>query len=505
MSLIRPSILATIGNTPVVRINNLAPQGIEMFVKLEAFNPLGSVKDRIALGIIEAAERDGRLQPGQTVIEATSGNTGIGLALVCAQKGYPLVIVMAESFSVERRRLLRFLGAKVVLTPAASKGSGMIEKAVQLAERHGWFLCRQFDNPANVETHASTTAEEILSDFGPDGLDYFVSGLGTGGTMLGVASVLKTRSPSTRIIGCEPDNAQILASGRVDPMRPDGVPSFSHPVFRPHPMQGWTPDFVPPFAAKVLESKLVDAVEPVSGSAAISWSRKLASIEGIFCGITSGATFAAAMSVADRAPRGSRILAMLPDTGERYLSTPLFADIPEQMTDEELALSKSTPGHRFEGSVQLAIVPPRREVADEDTAALDALINAVKEPVVVFGLEWCEFSWSVHRFLRQANIPFTAINLDSCAYREERKGEKLRWALRNKVASATLPQVFLSGRHIGGAIETLAAFRDGALKKELDTLGLTVSGPVLAGATEYLPNWIQPRLGCKLAAPVSDY
>ena len=327
MSAIHPSILATIGRTPVVRINHLAPEGIKMFVKIEAFNPLGSVKDRIALGIIEAAERDGRLKPGQTVVEATSGNTGIGLAMVCAQKGYPLVIVMAESFSVERRRLLRFLGAKVVLTPAASKGSGMIEKATQLAEKHGWFLCRQFDNPANVEAHARTTAEEILSDFGPDGLDYFVSGLGTGGTMLGVASVLRARSPATRIIGCEPDNAQILASGRVHRMRPDGVPSASHPVFRPHPMQGWTPDFVPPFAARVLKAKLLDALEPVAGHDAISWARKLATREGIFCGITSGATFAAAMAVAARAPKGSRILAMLPDTGERYLSTPLFADV----------------------------------------------------------------------------------------------------------------------------------------------------------------------------------
>lgn len=493
MSTIRPSILATIGNTPVVRINNLAPEGVEMFVKLEAFNPLGSVKDRIALGIIEAAERDGRLKPGQTVIEATSGNTGIGLALVCAQKGYPLVIVMAESFSVERRRLLRFLGAKVVLTPAANKGSGMIEKAVQLAKKHGWFLARQFDNPANADTHARTTAEEILTDFGIDGLDYFVSGLGTGGTMLGVASVLKVRSPRTRLIGCEPENAQILASGRIQPMRPDGVPSESHPVFRPHPMQGWTPDFVPPFAASALQSKLIDAIEPVTGDDAIVWSRQLAAREGIFCGITSGATFAAAIAVARRAPKGSRILAMLPDTGERYLSTPLFADIPEDMTDEELALSNSTPGHRFGGSPQVSIVPPKRELPAEDVAALEDIIETSKEPVVLFGLEWCEFTWSVQRFLRDAGIAYRVINLDAATYRADRMGDRLRWALRDKLGSATLPQVFLGKRYLGGAGETLRAFEDSCLEADLGALELTVPAETAGSATSYLPKWVHPR------------
>jgi cysteine synthase len=493
MSFIRSSILATIGKTPVVRINHLAPPGIEMFVKLEAANPLGSVKDRIALGIIEAAERDGRLRPGQTVVEATSGNTGIGLAMVCAQKGYPLVIVMAESFSVERRKLLRFLGAKVVLTPAASKGSGMIEKAAQLAEKHGWFLCRQFESAANWQTHSETTAAEILGDFGPDGLDYFVSGIGTGGTMLGVASVLKARSPATRIIGCEPENAQILASGRVHPMRADGVPSVSHPVFRPHPMQGWTPDFVPPLALKAMEAKLIDTIEPVSGDAAISWSRQLAACEGIFCGITSGGTFAAAMAIANRAPRGSRILAMLPDTGERYLSTPLFADVPEQMTEDELALSESTPGHRMDGVVQPAILPPSRQVAADDVAALDSLIARSQEPVVIFGLEWCEFTWSVQRLLTRSGVPFRVVNLDSAELRAEGMGERLRWALRNRVSSATFPQVFLRGRHIGGATETLTEFQKGRFNAELAALGIRVAEEVLAGATSHLPAWIQPR------------
>ena len=493
MSAIHSSILSTIGKTPVVRINRLAPQGIDMFVKVEAFNPLGSVKDRIALGIIEAAERDGRLRPGQTVVEATSGNTGIGLAMVCAQKGYPLVIVMAESFSVERRKLLRFLGAKVVLTPAASKGSGMIEKAAQLAEEHGWFLCRQLDNPANAHAHANTTAEEIMEDFGSNGLDFFVTGLGTGGTMLGVASVLKARSKATRIIGCEPENSQILASGRIHPMRPDGVPSVSHPVFRPHPMQGWTPDFVPPFAAKALESGLIDEIEPVAGNDAISWSRKLAVREGIFCGITSGATFAAAMAVARRAPRGSRILAMLPDTGERYLSTPLFADVPEQMTADELDISNSTQGHRFDGAIQLTMAPPKRDVAAEDATALDSLIDDAEEPIVVFGLEWCEFTWSVHTFLRRAGLPYRAVSLDGASYRAGRLGDRLRWALRNKVSSATLPQVFFAGRHIGGATDTLKGFEDGSHREALRALGHTVSQELAAHATEYLPKWVQPR------------
>ena len=250
--MIRNSILETIGNTPVVRIRHLAPKGVELFVKCEAFNPMGSVKDRLALGVIEAAERDGTLKPGQTLVEATSGNTGIGLAMVCAAKGYPLVVTMAESFSVERRRLMRFLGAQVVLTPASEKGTGMVRKARELAEAHGWFLARQFENPANADIHARTTAEEILSDFGEDGLDYWVTGFGTGGTLNGVARVLKARGPRTRIVAAEPDNSAILASGHVQAMNPDGSAAESHPGFRPHPMQGWSPDFISKLAADVL-------------------------------------------------------------------------------------------------------------------------------------------------------------------------------------------------------------------------------------------------------------
>src|SRR5690554_4000142 len=238
------NILGTIGNTPVVRINRLAPEGVDLFVKIEAFNPMGSVKDRLALGVIEAAERSGQLKPGQTVIEATSGNTGIGLAMVCAQKGYPLVVTMAESFSVERRKLMRFLGAKVVLTPAAEKGTGMLAKAVELAETHGWFLCRQFENEANADVHSQTTAQEIIADFAGERLDYWVSGFGTGGTLKGVARALKQAGLPTKIVAAEPDNAQVLGSGISQRRAPDGTPVESHPRFRPHLMQGWAPDFI---------------------------------------------------------------------------------------------------------------------------------------------------------------------------------------------------------------------------------------------------------------------
>src|SRR5499426_1648999 len=245
MAGIKKSILDTVGNTPVVRVNNIAPAGVELFVKIEAFNPLGSVKDRLALGVIEAAEKSGELKPGQTVIEATSGNTGIGLAMVCAQKGYPLVVTMAETFSVERRKLMRFLGAKVVLTPAALRGVGMVNKAQELAKTHGWFLTRQFENEANPDMHSRTTAREIIADFAGERLDYWVTGYGTGGTLKGVARVLAKERPDTKIVVCEPDDAPMLSSGTAQKRNPDGSPAQPHPAFKPHPMQGWTPDFIP--------------------------------------------------------------------------------------------------------------------------------------------------------------------------------------------------------------------------------------------------------------------
>ncbi|HSN72977.1 MAG TPA: cysteine synthase A, partial [Steroidobacteraceae bacterium] len=327
-----PNILATIGDTPLVKLEKLAPPHVNLYVKVEAFNPMGSVKDRMALAVIEHAERTGALRPGQTVVEATSGNTGIALAMVCARKGYPLVVTMAESFSVERRKLLRFLGAKVVLTPASEKGTGMLAKAVELAETHGWYLCRQFENEANAEVHTRTTAQEILADFAGERLDYWVSGFGTGGTLNGVARALKAARPETQIIAAEPDNAPVLGSRIPQPRDATGAPTGSHPRFRPHLMQGWSPDFISKLTEEALQANLIDQIVPVSGDAAMRLARELATQEGIFVGTSSGATLAAALAVADRAPAGANIVCMLPDTGERYLSTPLFEGISEEMT-----------------------------------------------------------------------------------------------------------------------------------------------------------------------------
>ena len=337
------NILETVGNTPVVRINKLAPPDVNLFVKIEAFNPLGSVKDRLALGVIEDAERSGRLKPGQTVIEATSGNTGIGLAMVCAQKGYPLVVTMADSFSVERRKLMRFLGAKVVLTPAAARGMGMVAKAIELAERHGWFLTRQFENEANADIHSRTTAREILDDFEGQALDYWVTGFGTGGTLKGVARVLAKERPDTKIAVCEPDDAPMLSSGIEQQRNPDGSAAAGHPVWKPHPLQGWSPDFIAKLTADAVKANVISQIIRIPNAEAMRCSQDLARKEGIFVGITSGATFAAALRVSSEAPKGSTILCMLPDTGERYLSTPLFADISIDMTEEELQISRSTP------------------------------------------------------------------------------------------------------------------------------------------------------------------
>jgi cysteine synthase A len=342
------NILETVGNTPVVRIGKLAPPDVNLFVKIEAFNPLGSVKDRLALGVIEDAERTGKLKPGQTVIEATSGNTGIGLAMVCAQKGYPLVVTMAETFSVERRKLMRFLGAKVVLTPAAERGMGMVKKAVELAETHGWFLTRQFENEANADMHSRTTAREILADFAGEPLDYWVTGFGTGGTLKGVARVLAKERPDTKIVVCEPADAPMLTSGAPQERKPDGSATTAHTAWKPHPMQGWSPDFIPKLTADAVGMQVIDRVLTVPGADGMNCSRQLAQKEGIFVGITAGATFAGALQVCRDAAKGATILCMLPDTGERYLSTPLFADIPADMTEEEVKISRSTPSARFE-------------------------------------------------------------------------------------------------------------------------------------------------------------
>jgi cysteine synthase A len=341
------NILETVGNTPVVRINRLAPADVNLFVKIEAFNPLGSVKDRLALGVIEAAEKSGDLKPGQTVIEATSGNTGIGLAMVCAQKGYPLVVTMAETFSVERRRLMRFLGAKVVLTPAAGRGMGMVNKAIELAKTHGWFLTRQFENEANPDMHSRTTAREIIDDFAGDRLDYWVTGYGTGGTLKGVSRVLAKERPETKIVVCEPAEAPLLESGSPQARNPDGSPASAHPAFKPHPMQGWTPDFIPKLTGDAVDMKVIHKIIPIPNEDALKCSRDLATKEGIFVGITAGGSLAGALKVCAEAPKGANILCMLPDTGERYLSTPLFANVLPDMNDDEKEISRSTPNFQL--------------------------------------------------------------------------------------------------------------------------------------------------------------
>jgi cysteine synthase A len=337
----------TIGNTPCIRINSLAPEGVRIYAKAEFFNPAASVKDRLAVSVIEEAERSGELKPGQTVVEATSGNTGIGLAMVCAAKGYPLVVTMADSFSIERRKLMRFFGAKVVLTPRAEKGMGMYKKAVELAEANGWFLARQFETDANALIHENTTGREILADFEGERLDYYVTGYGTGGTVTGVARVLRKHRPDTKIVLIEPANAAIVTSGKAQERTDAGSPAGSHPDWEPHPIQGWTPDFIPLVLQESLDQSYYDELLPVPGPVGMEWSRKLAQHEGIFTGISGGSTFAVAMQKAESAEPGSVILCMLPDTGERYLSSPLFEGIPDDMTDDEVELSRSTPGYQM--------------------------------------------------------------------------------------------------------------------------------------------------------------
>lgn len=343
------SVVETIGNTPCIRINNLAPANVEVYVKAEFFNPAASVKDRLAISIIEEAEARGDLKPGQTVVEATSGNTGIGLAMVCAAKGYPLVVTMAESFSVERRKLMRFLGAKVVLTPKEQKGFGMYQKAVELAKANGWFLAHQFETADNAKIHENTTGREILGDFADKRLDYYVTGYGTGGTVTGVARALKKERPDVKIILSEPANAALVSSGVAQERDADGSPAVSHSAFQPHPIQGWTPDFIPLVLQEAIDNNYYDELIPVPPPLAMEWSQKLAAREGIMTGVSGGATVAIAMQIAEKAPEGSVILAMLPDTGERYLSTPLFENIEDVMTKDEIALMKSTPGYQMAG------------------------------------------------------------------------------------------------------------------------------------------------------------
>lgn len=499
------NILETIGRTPLVRLNKLAPAGVHVHVKVESFNPLGSVKDRLALAVIEDAERRGTLRPGQTVVEATSGNTGIGLAMVCAQKGHPLVLTMAENFSIERRRLLRFLGARVVLTPAAEKGSGMLAKATELARTHGWFLCRQFDNAANADAHTRTTGPEIIDDLRGERIHAFVSGFGTGGTLLGVARALKTHDAQVRVVAAEPDNAPVLASGAPQPRAADGTPSASHPQFRPHLMQGWAPDFIAGLTETALREGLVDEIVPVDGREAIRLARALATDEGIFVGISSGATLAAALDVARRAPPGSHIVCMLPDTGERYLSTPLFDGIGVDMNDEELELSRSTPGYRFDTPARPAApavpavpaaapaaAPVAPVAADPDADAFVAsAIDA--EPVVMFALEWCEFCWAVRKLFARLGIAYRSVDLDSVALQRHDLGTRLRPVLRRRTGASTIPQIWIGGHHVGGATDLFDAIRDGRAQRLLADAGVVFDAAASIDPYDFLPRWLHPR------------
>ena len=490
------SILETIGNTPVVRLNNIGSDNANIFVKIESFNPMGSVKDRLALGVIEDAEKTGAIKPGQTVIEATSGNTGIGLAMVCAQKGYPLVVTMAESFSIERRKMMRFMGVKVVLTPAHLKGSGMLAKAVELAEKHGWFLVRQFENEANADAHSRTTAPEILAAFADDGLDYFVTGFGTGGTLKGVSRVLREKSPKTKIIVCEPDNSPILGSGIPQERAQDGSPAASHPLFRPHLMQGWTPDFIPKLTEDAVEAKLIDEIMPIHGDDALRLTRSLARDEGIFVGISAGATLAGGLAIAAKAEPGANILCMLPDTGERYLSTILFDDIPADMTEDEQEISRSTPNYRFDSAP-----PPPPEGGDPK--AVEALPEALEfvesathdadNPVVIFSTEWCEFCLSVRKMFAEYEIPYRAIELDSVEYQVDNKGGKIRKAIEHRTGAKTIPQIYIGGIPLGGATEMFDACKDGSLAKMLEENGVSWNRSADTDPYTFLPGWLHAR------------
>lgn len=343
------NIIETIGQTPIVRINRLGPPDVNLYVKLEYFNPLGSVKDRLAIAIVDAAEKSGALKAGGTIVEATSGNTGIGLAMVCAQRGYQFVSVMAGSFSIERRKIMRMLGAKVVVTPPTLGGTGMVQKAEELAEHHGWFLARQFENEANAAYHKKTTGPEILAAFREAGLklDYFVTGYGTGGTFVGAGEAIKEGSPNTKVILSEPKNAPLVKSGaaqeRKEVLGVFGAPAGAHPAWRPHPIQGWTPNFIAKVCEEGVSKQLHDDTLLIDGVDAVAMAMNLARKEGIFSGISGGATVAAAVEVCKRAPPGSNVLAMIPDTAERYMSTVLFEGIDPDMSPEERDIFESTP------------------------------------------------------------------------------------------------------------------------------------------------------------------
>jgi cysteine synthase A len=403
---------------------------------------------------------------------------------------------MAENFSVERRKLMRFLGAKVVLTPADKMGSGMVAKAKELAEKNGWWQPLQFQNPANADIHAKTTAVEILESFDDIPLDYWVSGFGTGGTFNGVSRVLKEKSPNTKIVVCEPDNSPILSSGIPQARNADGSHSETHPLFRPHLMQGWVPDFIPKLMEEVTDANNIDGVIPINGKDALRYSKDLASKEGIFVGISAGATLAGALQIAETAPEGANILCMLPDTGERYLSTPLFEDVPVDMNEEEHEISRSTPGYRFdavEEEAEEAPVPEDVPLDDIAVSEIEAIIGDRENQVVMFGLEWCEFCWSVRKILDKYNIQFRSVDLDSAELAENDRGNKLRNVLEKNNDWYTMPQIYIGGEFIGGCTDLFDRCIDKSLQQMLDKYEIPYDKGVDVDPYKLLPGWLHPR------------
>ena len=486
------SILSTVGATPLVRVSRrLVPRAdVALYAKCEAFNPMGSVKDRLAHGVIEWAEQQGELRPGQTVVECTSGNTGIGLAMVCAAKGYPFVAVMSESFSIERRKLMRFLGAKVVLTNPAHKGSGMLIKAKELAEHHGWFLPRQFENEANAAIHARTTGPEIHDAFAAAGerLDHLFCSYGTGGTLKGVGRYLREVSPETKIHVCEPDNAPLLYSGVESEWNDDGTVKKAHPLWRPHLLQGWAPDFIPPLVQQAVDAGLVDALHHVGGDASIAVSQELAQSDGIFTGPSGGGCLSAAIDFCldeEKCEKGSTVVAILPDTGERYLSTPMFKDVPSDMTEEELAIASSTPSE-----------PPPPidlpEVTEKARLFVQDRVSSSEKKIVIFSLISCEFCWTAFGFLDAVGLgnEYESIDIDAFEFAPGNFGNEIRAAVQEKTGVATFPQVFVDGDFVGGAVDLCLQWKSGELQPKLAASGLEVNAEYDGDPFEFLPKWM---------------
>jgi cysteine synthase A len=487
------NILSTIGKTPLVKLSNrINPTESDIYVKVEAMNPGGSVKDRLALGIIEWAEQEGHLAPGQTVVECTSGNTGIGLAMVCAQKGYPLVVVMAESFSIERRKLMRFLGAKVILTNPAHKGSGMLIKAKELSEQHGWFLPRQFENQANSAIHETTTAPEILEALGDDTpLDHFFVSYGTGGTMKGCSRHLRQQSPTTQIHVAEPDNAPLLYSNVKSEWNADSTVKVPHPLWRPHLLQGWTADFLPKLVQEAQDEELIDHVVHVNGDKAMETSRELGQKEGILTGPSGGGTVSAALAFARDTSKclpGSTIVAVLADTGERYLSTPLFADISADMNQEERDIAASTPSAE----------PPSIDLPPVDPASMEFVTTrskgTVEVPIVVWSLQSCEFCWTAFGLLEalglERDVDYAVIDIDSFQYAKDNQGNKYRAALHACTSVNTFPQVFVKGEFVGGAVDLCMLWKEEKLKGMLEQEAGLVLSDWDGDPFEFLPKWM---------------